>query len=70
MIMYDFDIQRNSQIKSSIEEIRNFLYILTFYKDQQTDVADKLFYVNLIEELSMAIFGLEAQIKEEQRSFA
>lgn len=68
--MYDFDIQRNSQIKSSIEEIRNFLYILTFYKDQQTDVADKLFYVNLIEELSMAIFGLEAQIKEEQRSFA
>ena len=68
--MYDFDYQREVQIDQSIEEIRNFINILLTYEEEQTDTKEENFYNKIVQELSMAIFSLEAEKQKCQLSFA
>ena len=68
--MYDFDYQREVQIDQSIEEIRNFINVLLTYEKEQTDTEEENFYKKIIQELSMAIFSLEAEKQKCQSSLA
>ena len=68
--MYDFDYQREVQIDQSIEEIRNFINIILTYEEEQTDTEEENFYKKIVQELSMAIFDLEAEKQKRQLSFA
>lgn len=68
--MYDFDYQREVQIDQSIEEIRNFINVLLTYEEEQTDTEEENFYKKIVQELSMAIFDLEAEKQKRQLSLA
>ena len=54
------EIKQDYEIRRAIELIREYIRILIVLKRQQTDIADKLPYETMIEDLSMAIFNLES----------
>ena len=64
------ETKQDYEICKTIELIREYIKIAIVLEEQQTDIADKLPFERMIEELSMAIFNLESQYgknkKEEQ----
>lgn len=60
------ETKRDYEIRQAIEAIREYIGILTKAEEQQSDIADKLPYERMIEELAMAIYDLESQLGKEK----
>ena len=57
------------QIYQAVQGIREYITILITVEEQQSDIADKLLYEKMIEDLSMAIFNLEIQYNRTQINY-
>ena len=54
------DIKQDYEIRQAVEALREYLKKLINLEDEQTDIADKLPFEMMKEEIAMAIFNLES----------
>lgn len=55
------ETKQDYEIRQTIELIRKYIKMAVILEKQQTDIADKLPFEKIIEDLSIAIFNLESQ---------
>jgi hypothetical protein len=61
------ETRKDYEIHQTIELIREYLETLTILEEQQTDIADKLPFEEMKQNLSMAIKNLEYQLEKEKK---
>lgn len=54
------DLKQDYEIRQAVEALREYLRKLINLENEQTDIADKLPFEMMKEEIAMAIFNLES----------